>query len=309
MRMVADDKARDVAAQFHREYLHLFSGSRWDATRKDATIFPEFSEQVVPDMIGETEMLFDDVFASTGSFQDLLTTNTGYVTAATAPLYGLDPTEFGDTPTAHEFPAGERPGFLTRVGFLSAYSAQTRTSPILRGAFILKEVIGIDPGMPDPAATMAELPSGPDLDTNRKRVEAQTSGAPCNTCHTPFINPPGFVLEAFDSTGRAQTAEASTGAAIDTGADVYFSRESDPQPVSNPAELMAGIAASPSAQRFYAQRWVSFAYDRELTPQDICTVDAVAASAVAPDYSIQDLLVDLTQSDYFLTRSHEEVTQ
>jgi hypothetical protein len=160
-----------------------------------------------------------------------------------------------------------------------------------------------------PAATMAELPSGPDLDTNRKRVEAQTSGAPCNTCHTPFINPPGFVLEAFDSTGRAQTAEASTGAAIDTGADVYFSRESDPQPVSNPAELMAGIAASPSAQRFYAQRWVSFAYDRELTPQDICTVDAVAASAVAPDYSIQDLLVDLTQSDYFLTRSHEEVTQ
>lgn len=308
-RMVADDKARDVAAEFHREYLHLFGGSRWDATRKDSTLFPAFTDQVVPDMIGEMEMLFDGVFASAGSFQDLLVTNTGYVTAATAPLYGLDPADFGETPTPYEFPAGERPGFLTRVGFLSAYSAQTRTSPILRGAFITKDVLGIDPGMPDPAAAMAELPSGPDLDTNRKRVEAQTAGDPCSTCHTPFINPPGFVLEGFDSTGAAQANERETGAAIDTSAEVFFSRESGAELVNGPAEMMTKLAASPSAQRFYAQRWVGFAYDRELTPQDLCTVDMVAAGAVAPDYSIQDLLVDLTQSDYFLTRAHDEVTQ
>jgi hypothetical protein len=192
---------------------------------------------------------------------------------------------------------------------LSAYSAQTRTSPILRGAFVTKEVLGIDPGAPDPAAAMTELPSGPDLDTNRKRVEAQTAGDPCNTCHTPFINPPGFVLEAFDSTGKEQATELSTGAPIDTQVDMYFSRDTGTEPVANPAEMMAKLAASPSAQRFYAQRWVSFAYDRELTPSDICTVDMVAANAVAPDYSIQDLLVDLTQSDYFLMRSHDEVTQ
>lgn len=307
-RMVADDKARDVAAEFHRDYLHLYAGSRWDATRKDAMLFPEWRDQVVPDMIGEMEMLFDGVFAAAGGFQDLLTTNTGYVTAATAPLYGLDPAGFGDTPTAHEFPAGERPGFLTRVGFLSAYSAQTRTSPILRGAFITKDVLGIDPGSPDPAATMAELPSGPDLDTNRKRVAAQTGEAPCSSCHTTLINPPGFVLESFDSTGKVQATEAETGAAIDTIAEVYFTPDGA-ELVNNPAEMMAKIAASASAQRYYTERWAGFAYQRELTPQDICTVDTVAASAVAPDYSIQQLLVDLTQSDYFLARAHGEVTQ
>jgi hypothetical protein len=307
-RMVLDEKAKEIAAEFHREYLHLTVGSRWDSVRKDAMLFPQFTDQVVPDMIMETESLFDEVFTSGGSFQDLLTTNVGYVTAATAPLYGMNAQDYGATPERVEFTSGERPGFLTRVGFLAAYSSQTRTNPILRGAFVTKEVLGLSVGMPDPNATMTELPMRADLDTNRKRVAEMTANEPCSTCHTPLVNPPGFVLEAFDSTGKTQTTERDTDAPIDTVADVLFDPEAGPESVSTAAEMMTKIAGSASAQRFYAARWVGYAFARELTASDHCTADRLGAANAAPDYSIQDLLVDLTQSDYFMTRA-AEVTQ
>lgn len=308
-RMVADPKARDVAAEFHRSYLKLSYGSRWDSAKKDPNLFPLFLEDVVPDMIAETEMLFDDVFTSDGTFSDLLTTNNAFITAKTAPLYGLNAADFGATPTKHVFTAADnRPGFLTRIGFLAAWSAQTRTSPILRGSYITKYVIGLDPGAPDPAAVNAALPDDPKYDTNRKRVEAQTSGAGCTGCHTPFINPPGFVMEAFDSAGMAQTTEKSTGAALDTTGAIKFSAAADAVMVNNPTELAAALAASKEAQRFYAARWVGYAFERQLTGPDQCTVDSLAANASAGAYPIKQLLTDLTQSETFLVRALE-VTQ
>jgi hypothetical protein len=305
--MVLDEKAREIAAEFHRVYLHLTVQSRWDSVQKDPMAFAQFSAQVVPDMINETEMLFDEVFSMGGSFRDLLTTNVGYVTSATAPLYGLTG-NFGDTPMRTEFPDGERPGFLTRIGFLSAYSSQARTNPIVRGAFITKEVLGLPVGAPDPNVAMTELPMGADLDTNRKRYTEMTKDEPCATCHTPLVNPPGIVLEHYDTTGKIQTVERDTMAPIDTVADVLFTATDPAETVANPQEMMAKIAESPAAQRFYAQRWVSYAFGRELSAPDKCTVDTLGAAQAAPDYSIQDLVVDLTQSDYFLARSLE-VTQ
>jgi hypothetical protein len=303
-RMVADPKARDIAAEMHREYLELYAGSRWDSAAKDSTSFPTFSQAAVPDMIEETEMLFDNIYASGGSFQDLLTTPKAYVTANTAPLYGLDAAMFGAEPTEVDLDPTMRPGFLTRVGFLAAYSPQTRTSPIIRGAFITKRVIGIDPGAPDPAAANTPLPDDPTLDTNRKRVEQQTSPPTCAGCHATIVNPSGFVMEVFDSAGVEQTTERDTGAPIDGVAEVRFDPDANTGVlINNPGELAANIAASASAQRLYAARWVGYAYGRELTDADACTADALGAKVNAGGYSIQDLLTDLTQTEYFQTRA------
>ncbi len=305
-RMVTDDKAREVAAEFHRQYIHLTAGSRWDSARKDATLFPQFTEAVVPDMIIETEMLFDNIFASGGTFQDLLTTTKAYVTANTAPLYGLPAAMYGAEPTEVDLDPNTRAGFLTRVGFLAAFSNQTRTSPIIRGAFITKDVLGIDPGPPAAGAADTPLPEGPGLDTNRKRVEQQTSGDVCAGCHQTFINPPGFVLEVFDSSGMVQTTEQSTGAAIDGVADVRIDPSAESVTVNTPGEMMQNIAASVSAQKFYASRWIGFAYGREPELADACAAEALTAKVAAGGYTIQDLLTDLTQTEYFMTRSLDE---
>ncbi len=88
--------------------------------------------------------------------------------SATASLYGLDPSKFGADLVQVELDPAQRPGFLTRAGFLNAYSSYNRTSPILRGAFITKQVLAVPIGSPPPGAETTPLPATADLDTNRE---------------------------------------------------------------------------------------------------------------------------------------------
>jgi hypothetical protein len=307
-RMVKDEKARSVVNEFHDKYLHISTSERWGATAKDTSLFPEFSPQVTGDMILETQMLFDEVFTSGGSFQDLLLTKTAFVTARTAPLYGLTATGFGDTPTKTELDA-TRPGFLTRVGFLAAFSNQNRTNPIVRGAFILKDVMGMDPGPPPAAAADAVFPANDAaLATIRQKVEAMTSAKGCKECHEPYVNPPGFALEVFDTAGKVQSTEKGTATPIDSAVQFKTSTEATPVTIKTPVELMTAIANASTAQRYYAEQWVAKAYERPLTAADVCTVDALSTKVASGNYSLQDLLTDLTQQDLFMARKFE-VTQ
>lgn len=303
-RMLGDPRAREMVAGFHRYYLELGANTRWDSAQRDTAVFPEFDRSLIPVMAEETERLFDHItFTLGGTFQDFFLSPIAFVNAATAPLYGLDPSRFGSELEEVTLDPTQRPGFLTRVGFLNAYSSYNRTSPILRGVFITKDVLGIDPGTPPPGALETPLPEGVDLDTNRKRVDAQTAGASCAGCHHTYINPPGFVMEAYNAVGQWQTHEASTGAPIDTVADVII--DGGPVTVKSPADLMAKLAASPNAQRRYAQKWVSYAYERDGHPLDSCTTNDLAAKITAGGYTILDLVLDLTQSESFRIRAVE----
>jgi hypothetical protein len=134
-------------------------------------------------------------------------------------------------------------------------------------------------------------------------VAAQTSGGDCVGCHGPIVNPPGFALEAYDSIGTWQTAEKSNGAAIDTKADVAIGSKT--VSVTGPVELMTQIANSAEGQSCYAQRLVTFAYERALTSQDVCTVQTLSGKMAQPGYSIVSMLTDLTQTQSFRYRAKE----
>ena len=122
-------------------------------------------------------MFFDQlVYAKNATFQDLMTSPLAYVTSATAPLYGLSASGFTTTLKETSLDATQRPGFLTRLGFLNAYSSYNRTSPILRGAFITKDILGTRIGSPPPGAEATALPTATDLDTNRKQVDRADDG-------------------------------------------------------------------------------------------------------------------------------------
>jgi hypothetical protein len=303
-RMLQQPQAHDMVSEFHRSYLLMGLNTRWDNTNHDTTLFPQFSKAQVPVIQQETEKFFDYiVFSQGGSFKDFLTSPVAFVNATTAPLYGLDPSKFGADLVQTNLDPAQRPGFLTRAGFLNAYSAYNRTSPILRGAFITKQVLAVPIGSPPPGAEATPLPATSDLDTNRKQVDQQTSGGACSTCHHNFINPPGFAMESFDSVGAWQTQEKATGAPIDTVVDAVI--DSNTVHITGAADLMAKIAASPGAQHSYAEKWVAYAYERASNPTDACTVNQLADKLTKSGYTVLNLVADLTQTQSFRFRAVE----
>jgi hypothetical protein len=304
-RMLQDSRARDMTSAFHRYYLHMGLNTRWDNINKDSAKYPAFKREIVPTLQEETEMFFDDVvFAKGGTFEDLLRSRTAFVSSATAPLYGLDPSKFTTSLTETTLDEN-RPGFLTRLGFLNAYSGYEHSSPILRGAFIAKEVMGIAIDGPPPGAEQTPLPAASEtLNTNRKRYEALTTGPTCTGCHAPFINPPGFAMEAFDTAGGWQTVEPDNNVPIDTTAEIALDESGEVTiPVNGPRELMEAIIAAPGARSRYAAKWVSFAYQRETAVEDACTVQQLAAKMTTQGYRVQDLITDLTQTVSFRVRA------
>jgi len=298
-RLLADPKAAGVATSFHQRYADISTGSHWvNNNTHDTTKYPSFQPGTYNVAMQELDSFFSDVVMNGGGFKDLLLSPTAFVTKDTAGIYGV--TSSSTTPVKMALDATKRPGFLTRIGFLSTFSHYDSTSPILRGAFITGRVLNVPTGTPDPNAVKAGIPTG-NYKTQREAVEALTGVSPCSACHTLKVNPPGFVLEHYDAVGGWQDKDP-LGGTINSTADISFDGVTK-QTMSTAAELMTGIAASPNAQRFYAGAWVNFAANRPSTLNDGCVVDQLTANLANPSYSIASMMADFTKSDSFLLRT------
>lgn len=305
-RMLQDPKARDMVSAFHQHYLLMDSESHWATANRDPATFPNWNPAVVGPIGDETLKFFETITFTPGStFKDFLTSPIAFVNKDTAPLYGLDASKYGTDLTQVSLDATQRPGFLTRLGFLMNFASLTRTNPIYRGAFISKQILGIDIPAPPPGASQTALPDSPDLNTNRKQVDAQTSGDNCKACHHTYINPPGFAMEAFDAMGAFRTTE-SDGVPLDTTADITVVDGQPTVHVNGPTELMAAIASSPGALQQYVKQWVGYAYQRPGDAADQCDVAQLSAKMAGGNYAILNLIADLTQTQSFRLR---EVSQ
>jgi hypothetical protein len=297
-RMLQDEKAREIVAAFHRFYLHWDESTALVTPKKDATLFPGFDDRAIAAASDETARFFDAItFEHNGSIADLFTSPIAFVNATTAPFYGLDAAAFGPDLTEVKLEATERPGFLTRLAFLSTYAHPDRTAPVLRGVFIMQNIVGMSVGPPPPNGASTPLPQGSQFHTNRERVTAQTSGASCSGCHQTYLDPPGFVLEAYNAVGAFQTVEADSGAPIDTVADVYL--DGKPVRIQNPSELMNTLSISREVWKTYARRWVSYAFARSPNPMDECAGDQLDNNGP----NIQSLLGAITRVESFTKRA------
>ncbi len=296
------DKAGPQVAGAHREYLLMDDpNGHWWNVGHDTTKFPNYKEEAKPALEKELEMFFEDVAYNGGSFKDLFLSNVGYVNQDTAPLYGLDPSAYGPDLTRVELDATRRPGFLTRAGFLTSFSNFDATSPILRGAFITIQVIGVNPGAPDANAFLKPIPDGT-YTTRRQQIEALTGVAPCSNCHEPYVNPPGFALENFDATGAWQDVDP-LGGAIDPTSTVTFSDGSTKE-ISTPMQLMQELGNGPVPRHIYNEKLVSYFMGRTPNPNDACLVEDLDAKLSADDtYAILNEISDLTQADSLRLRT------
>jgi Protein of unknown function (DUF1592)/Protein of unknown function (DUF1588)/Protein of unknown function (DUF1585)/Protein of unknown function (DUF1595) len=304
-RMIAvREKTGPLVASFHRDWVQMNNGNaHWWKVDHDPKTYPLYSADAKPSWQAELDAFFQEVAFSGGSFKDLLLSNVAFVNQYNAAIYGLDASKYGAELTKVQLDAMQRPGFMTRAGFLSSYAGYNATSPILRGAFIAVYMLGVNPGPPIPGAQMMTV-SG-NFKTQREYVEALTKPSTCAGCHA-IVNPPGFALENYDGIGKWQTVDPR-GGAIDasvTTATVNFG-DGKMKQITSPAQLMQEIAQTPKSKQLYAQAWVSYAFGRDPNGNDQCVVDQLDKKLSENGYSILNLLADLTQADSFRLRVRE----
>lgn len=297
VRMLQDARAKDQAASFHERYIGA-DDLDWPNPNKDPKSFPNIvaSSQTYRD---ELRLFFEDVvFGQQGGVADLFSSPVAYVNESLAPLYGLDDSSgYGDALERTRLDAAQRPGFLTRAGFLIATAGYDRTSPSLRGAEIARRVLGLMVDGTHAGAPM-DLPSDSGLETVRLRVEIATSPTECRDCHVAF-DALGFALETYDAVGRWQTMEVN-GAIVDPA--VTLQLDGVAIAVASSAELMAALANSKQVARVYAQSWAEFMLERKVTTFDGCYLSDVG-SRLHEGGSILEAVADIAASDAFLVRT------
>ena len=295
------EKTAPLVSSFHRHWVQMDNANQhWWKIDHDPTRFPLYSAAAKPSFQSELDTFFSEVAYTNGSFKDLFLSSVGFVNKDNAAIYGLDPSQYGTSLAKVQLDPAQRPGFMTRVGFLSSYSHYTDTAPILRGAFITVYIIGVNPGPPLAGATMLQAPPG-NYKTNREKTDALVNMASaCMGCHSTLLNPPGYVLENFDAIGKWQTVDQLSGP-IDATATVNFG-DGNLQKITSVQQLMQQIAQVPKAQQSYARSWVAYAFGRDPNPNDQCVADQVSAKLSQDGYPILNILADLTQADSFRVR-------
>jgi hypothetical protein len=300
-RMVLErEKTAPVVASFHRYYADIRLGSHWASIEHDTMKYPNWISTINATMMAEIDSFFEEVAFQNGTFKDLFLSPVAYVNRDTAPIYGLPAADYTTALTRVELDPNQRPGFLTRVGFLASYSSGGSTSPILRGAYISKNVLGTHIEDPPPEAAKTPVPPG-NYTTQRQVVTALTSAEMCVGCHASVINPWGFPLEVYDSIGGMQTVDP-LGGAIDATSEVELS-DGTTQPITAPIELMTLLGTGKDARRRYAEKWVTFTTGRVPNQNDACVVNDLNTKLSSDGYTILNVIADLTQADSFRLRT------
>ena len=294
-RMLADPRARSLVDDFAMQWLHL---RNLEDVTGDPVPFPDFDDNLVEAFRQETTLFLASTLREDRSVLDLLDADYTFVNERLARHYGI-PGVYGSRFRRVTLPDREqRGGLLGHGGLLALTSYPTRTSPVLRGKWLLDTILGAPP--PSPPADVPALPEGGEggrTTSVRERLERHRQAPACATCHAS-IDPPGFALEQFDGLGAWRTAD-EFGNPIDATATMP-----DGRAVAGMAGLRALLLERP--ERFagtMTEKLLSYALGRGLEHADKPTVRAVVRDAAADDYRWSALIAGIVKSPAFLMRN------
>src|SRR5262249_53177709 len=198
-RMLADSRSESLSTKFASEWLHLQDIYNLNP---EGYYYPQYDYTLAQGLKRETELLFDSVVREDRNVVDLLTANYTFVNERVAKHYGI-PNISGSQFRRVSLPEDYRRGLLGKGAMLALTSVADRTSPVLRGKWVMGVLLGTPPPPPPPAVPKLEetsaIANGKTL-TVRERMEAHRANPSCNSCHS-MIDPIGLSLENFDLTG------------------------------------------------------------------------------------------------------------
>ncbi|MEI8371053.1 MAG: DUF1592 domain-containing protein, partial [Planctomycetia bacterium] len=290
-RMVADRRTRAKVHDFLLAWLRVDHGPE---IAKDTVRYSEFSPEIAADLRTSLDLLLDDVVWTGGSdFRRLFTADEVYLNGRLAPLYGVSMA--ADAPFRRvRLDGGKRGGVLSHPYMMSVLSYSGATSPIHRGVFLARSVMGNVLRPPQEAVAPLAAEQHPDL-TTRERVALQTSAVACQTCHT-MINPLGFALEEFDAIGRYRAAEKTAGsgeAKPINAVGSYLPREGPEAAFNGARELAAYVATSRDAQEAFVQSLFHALVKQPVRAWGPETLENLRSRFEKSGFDIRSLLVDI----------------
>jgi hypothetical protein len=291
--MLADPRSESMVTNFADQWLYL---RNLDAITPDARLFPDFDDNLRQSFRKETEMFFQSIMREDRSVLDLLTANYTFLNERLAKHYGI-PNVYGSRFRRYTFAPGDhRGGLLSQGSILTVTSYATRTSPVIRGKWVLTNILGTPPPPPPPnVPKLQENAEGKIPTSIRERMAQHRAKEPCASCHS-LMDPIGFSLENYDAIGRWRTE--------DSGAPVDASGNLPGGPTFNGIEgLRKALLSHPDMfVSTTAEKLMTYALGRGVEVSDQPAIRSVLKSAQAGNYSFSSLVLGIVNSTPFQMR-------
>ena len=290
-RMLADPKASSLVTSFAMKWLNLTS---LDSVQPDPKLFPVFNEELRHDLGKEAEDFISSILLEDRSVVDLLTSNQTFLNDKLARLYGV-PGVFGSQFREVTLAEKERAGLLGKGAVLLRTSYGDRTSPVLRGAWVLDKLLGTPP-TPPPANTATDLSqkAGELPKTVRARLEQHRNKASCKQCHG-VIDPIGLALENFDAIGEWRTIDHQANAPIDAKTVLP-----NGVPIDGTVELKDQLVEHPATfAEAFTEKLMMYAVNRQLEYFDMPQIRAIVRGAAKDNYKFSSIVLGIVNTDAF----------
>jgi mono/diheme cytochrome c family protein len=291
LRMLKDRRASSLVRNFALKSMDL---DNLREVEPDPNLFPTFNDQLRKDLSTEVESFVGSVLLEDRNVGDLLTADQTFLNERLAKHYGIS-SVLGPQFRRVTLDNPQRWGLLGKGAVLLKTSYGDRTSPVLRGAWILDKLMGTPPTPPPPDVdTDLSQPKGAPPKTLRARLESHRSKPGCNQCHG-VIDPIGLAMENYDAIGRWRDRDGEANAPIDAKTVLPNGR-----PVDGPSELRDALFGGRDLfARAFSEKLMMYAVGRELEYFDMPQVRAVVRRAAAQDYRLSAIVSGIVASDAF----------
>jgi len=291
LRMLKDRRASSLVRNFALKSMDL---DNLREVEPDPNLFPTFNDQLRKDLSTEVESFVGSVLLEDRNVGDLLTADHTFLNERLAKHYGIS-LVLGPQFRRVTLDNPQRWGLLGKGAVLLKTSYGDRTSPVLRGAWILDKLMGTPPTPPPPDVdTDLSQPKGAPPKTLRARLENHRSKPGCNQCHG-VIDPIGLAMENYDAIGRWRDRDGEANAPIDAKTVLPNGR-----PVDGPSELRDALFGGRDMfVRAFTEKLMMYAVGRELEYFDMPQVRAVVRRAGAQDYRLSAIVSGIVASDAF----------
>jgi hypothetical protein len=290
--MMADPKASSLVTSFAMKWLNL---ADLDAVKPDPMLFPEFNEPLRRDISKEAEAFLSSILLEDRSVVDLLTADHTFLNERLARHYGI-PGVLGAQFRRVTLDDKQRLGLLGKGAVLLRTSYGDRTSPVLRGAWVLDKLMGTPPSPPPPnVATNLDQKAGEAPRTIRARLEQHREKALCLQCHG-VMDPIGLPLENFDAIGRWRTTDRQAENAPIDASTVLPNGD----PINGPMELRGQLSGHPAMfAQAMTERLMMYSLNRELEYFDMPQVRAVVRGAAKDNYKFSSIIRGIVNTEAF----------